>query len=77
MRLRVRNSLPQGTPRSKAKYIKQALEEVERSLIRAAKLLCIPRQSLANILKTRHRKLMRKRAPSKRRKRSIIKDKVE
>jgi tetratricopeptide (TPR) repeat protein len=56
-----------------AKYIEQALEEAGGSVTKAARLLGIPYQSLANMLKTRHRRLLKKRTPARRRRRSIFK----
>lgn len=58
-----------------AKFIEQALEEAKGGVTEAAKLLGIPYQSLAAMLRTRHRGLLKKRAPVKRRLRSIIKKK--
>ncbi|MGB8508650.1 MAG: tetratricopeptide repeat protein [Pyrinomonadaceae bacterium] len=58
-----------------AKFIEQALEESEGSVTRAAKLLGIRYQSLALLLKQRHKRLLPKRTPVKRRLRSIIKKK--
>ena len=55
-----------------ARFVEKALGETGGSITRAAKLLGIPRQSLADLLKTRHRRLMGKRSPAKKRKRSII-----
>lgn len=65
-------SLPGTIHNIEARFIEKALEEAGGSVTRAAKLLGIPRQSLANLLKTRHRKLLGKRTPAKQRKRSII-----
>ncbi len=56
-----------------AKFIEQALDEESGSVTRAAKLLGISHQSLAKLLKSRHRSLMHKRKPAKRRLRSIVK----
>ena len=56
-----------------AKFIEQALEEEEGSVTRAARLLGITHQSLASMLKSRHRSLLHKRTPVQRRLRSIIK----
>lgn len=55
-----------------AKFIKQALEEAGGSVTQAARLLGIRYQSLTNMLRTRHRRLLKKRTPAKRRKRSIF-----
>lgn len=56
-----------------ARLIEQALEMEEGSLTRAAKRLGLKHQSLAHLLKTRHKQLLNKRTPTKRRLRSIIK----
>jgi DNA-binding NtrC family response regulator len=56
-----------------AKYVEQALEEAGGSVTQAARLLGIPYQSLTNMLKTRHRLLLKKRTPAKRRRRSLFK----
>jgi len=55
-----------------AKFIEQALEDAGGSVTQAARLLGIRYQSLINLLKTRHRSLIKKRTPAKRRKRSIF-----
>lgn len=55
-----------------ARFVEQALEETRGSITHAAKLLGIARQSLVNMLKTRHRKLAGKRTPARKRRRSII-----
>jgi tetratricopeptide (TPR) repeat protein len=58
-----------------AKFIEQALEESQGSITNAAKLLGLRHQSLAYILKTRHKKLLKKRTPVVKRGRSIFKKK--
>jgi tetratricopeptide (TPR) repeat protein len=58
-----------------AKFIEQALEEAQGSVTLAADLLGIRHQSLTNMLATRHKKLLKKRTPAKRRGRSIFKKK--
>jgi tetratricopeptide (TPR) repeat protein len=56
-----------------SKFIEQALEEGGGSVTHAAKLLGITHQSLANMLKSRHKSLLHKRTPAQRRLRSVIK----
>jgi tetratricopeptide (TPR) repeat protein len=56
-----------------AKFIEQALEEESGSVTRAAKLLGISHPSLIKLLKSRHKSLLSKRTPSRRRYPSIIK----
>ncbi len=56
-----------------AKLIEQALEEGEGSVTNAARILGIAHQSLNTILNSRHKSLLKKRTPPKRRNRSIIK----
>lgn len=55
-----------------SKFIEQALEEAGGSVTRAAKLLGLGHQSFINILNNRHRQLLKKRTPRKRRLRSIL-----
>lgn len=55
-----------------AKFIEQALEEADGSITQAAKLLGIRYQSLDHILNNRHKRLLKKRTPPKRRVRSIF-----
>jgi tetratricopeptide (TPR) repeat protein len=55
------------------RFIKQALENSQGSISRAARLLGIPYQSLGYVIKTRHKDLMSKRTPIKKRRSSIIK----
>jgi DNA-binding protein Fis len=59
-----------------AKIIEQALGEAKGSVTRAAKLLGVRHQTLTTILNARHKKLLKKRTPVKRRERSIIKKKT-
>ncbi|HEU4597687.1 MAG TPA: helix-turn-helix domain-containing protein [Pyrinomonadaceae bacterium] len=56
-----------------AKLIGKALEEADGSVTKAARLLGIRHQSLLAMLNARHRKLLEKRKPQEKRKRSIIK----
>jgi tetratricopeptide (TPR) repeat protein len=56
-----------------AKLIGQALDETGGSVSRAAKLLGLKHQTLTSILETRHKKLLGKRTPVEKRRRSIIK----
>jgi tetratricopeptide (TPR) repeat protein len=56
-----------------AKLIEQALELEEGSVTRAAKRLGLQHQSLAHMLHSRHRKLLDKRTPVKKRLRSVSK----
>jgi DNA-binding NtrC family response regulator len=56
-----------------AKFIEEALQAEDGSITRASKLLGITHQSLAKLLKGRHKRLSHKRTPAKRRLRSIIK----
>jgi tetratricopeptide (TPR) repeat protein len=55
-----------------AKLIGQALDESEGSITGAAKLLGMRYQTLSYLLNTRHKRLLKKRTPAKKRKRSII-----
>jgi tetratricopeptide (TPR) repeat protein len=57
-----------------AKYFEQALEEAGGSVTRAAKLLGIRHQSFIAMLRTRHQRLLSKRRPTGKRRRSIIKE---
>jgi len=57
-----------------ARLIGKALEEAGGSVTKAARLLGIRHQSLLAMLNARHRKLLGKRKPQEKRKRSIIKD---
>jgi tetratricopeptide (TPR) repeat protein len=56
-----------------AKFIEQALDEAGGSVTHAAKLLGVSHQMLSKLLSNRHRSLLHKRTPAKRRLRSIIK----
>jgi tetratricopeptide (TPR) repeat protein len=56
-----------------AKLIGKALEEAGGSVTKAARLLGIRHQSLLAMLNVRHRKLLEKRKPQEKRRRSIIK----
>jgi DNA-binding NtrC family response regulator len=56
-----------------AKFIEEALQAEDGSVTRAAKLLGLTHQSLAKLLRGRHKRLAHKRTPAKRRFRSIIK----
>lgn len=58
-----------------ARFIEQALELEEGSVTRAAKRLGLKHQSLAHLLRARHRMLLSKRTPPTPRRRSIIKKK--
>ncbi|HEV2708054.1 MAG TPA: helix-turn-helix domain-containing protein [Pyrinomonadaceae bacterium] len=58
-----------------AKFIEQALDEAQGSVTLAAELLGIRHQSLTNMLMTRHKNLLKKRTPAKKRGRSIFKKK--
>jgi tetratricopeptide (TPR) repeat protein len=66
-------SLPKAMLTYEAKFIAQALEIEEGSVSRAAKRLGIKHQTLAHLLRTRHKKLLGKRTPPIPRRRSIIK----
>jgi transcriptional regulator with GAF, ATPase, and Fis domain len=57
------------------RLIEQALAESGGSVTRAAKLLGIRYQSLGSIIAGRHKRLLGKRTPPERRRRSIIKKK--
>ncbi len=56
-----------------AKFIEQALDEAGGSVTHASKLLGVSHQTLSKLLSNRHRSLLHKRMPMKRRLRSIIK----
>jgi DNA-binding NtrC family response regulator len=53
--------------------LEQALEAARGSVTGAAKLLGLTHQTLTSMLKSRHKRLVEKRTPVKKRKRSIIK----
>ncbi len=65
-------SLTKAVLAYEAKFIEQALEIEEGSVSRAAKRLGIKHQSLAHMLKIRHRRLLKMRTPAKRRGHSIF-----
>jgi tetratricopeptide (TPR) repeat protein len=69
-------SLPKAVLAYEARYIERALESEQGSVTRAAKRLGIGHQSLSNMLKTRHRRLLNMRTPPKRRGRNIFKKKT-
>ena len=56
-----------------ARLIEQALEETGGSVTKAAGVLGVPYQTLTTMLKTRHKRLQKKRKPAQKRLRSIIK----
>ncbi|MBA3242396.1 MAG: hypothetical protein H0T60_14290 [Acidobacteria bacterium] len=56
-----------------AKFIEQALEKSGGSVTGAARLLGISHQSLTTMLETRHKRLLQKRTPAKKRRKSITK----
>ncbi len=75
VRLRDKNFTLQGAVRDfEARFIEQALEDAEGSVTRAAEMLGMKYQTLANLLKQRHKRLQKKRTPAKKRKQSIIKE---
>jgi tetratricopeptide (TPR) repeat protein len=75
LQLRDRNfSYHSAVSEFEARLIEQALEDADGSVAGAAKLLGLPRQTLESILKTRHKRLQAKRAPSTKRRRSIVKE---
>jgi transcriptional regulator with GAF, ATPase, and Fis domain len=55
------------------KLVEQALDEAEGSVTKAAKLLGMRHQSLISILNARHKRLLKKRTPAEKRRKSIIK----
>lgn len=65
-------SLSQAILDYEARFISQALEIEHGSVTRAAKRLGLKHQTLAHILRERHRELLNKRTPAVSRKRSII-----
>ena len=65
-------SLPRVVREYEARFIEQALDLEEGSVTRAAKRLGVKHQTLAHLLETRHRHLLRKRRPAVSRRRSII-----
>jgi DNA-binding NtrC family response regulator len=66
-------SLRKATLAYEARFIEQALMIEQGSVSRAAKRLGMLHQTLLDILKRRHKNLLRLRTPAKRRLRSIIK----
>jgi transcriptional regulator with GAF, ATPase, and Fis domain len=56
-----------------ARLIEQALEEAGGSITKAARLLGVRHQTLGSMLRTRHKRLLKKRTPTEKRLRSIIK----
>jgi CheY-like chemotaxis protein/Tfp pilus assembly protein PilF len=67
-------SLSQAILSYEAQFIEQALETEHGSVTRAAKRLGLKHQTLAHILRKRHRELLNKRTPAVSRRRSIIND---
>jgi hypothetical protein len=57
--------------------IGQALDEAGGSIMKAARILGLPHQTLDTMLKTRHKALAGKRKPPEKRLRSIIKEPKE
>ncbi|MFN2413774.1 MAG: helix-turn-helix domain-containing protein, partial [Pyrinomonadaceae bacterium] len=70
-------TLPGAVHDFEAKLIGRALEETGGSLTKAARLLGMTHQTLGSILNTRHRKLLAKRTPARKRLKSIIKEPKE
>lgn len=66
-------TLPGVVHEFEAKLIERALEEAGGSLTKTARLLGLTHQTLASILKTRHKQLSGKRKPPQKRLKSIIK----
>jgi transcriptional regulator with PAS, ATPase and Fis domain len=66
-------SLYSAVSEFEAKLIGRALDEAGGSVSRAAKQLGLRHQTLTAILETRHKKLLSKRTPVQKRRRSIIK----
>ena len=60
-----------------AKLIRQALEAAGGSVTKAARILGLPHQTLSTMLNTRHKALLGKRKPARRRLKSIIKEPKE
>lgn len=56
-----------------ARLIEEALEEAGGSVVRAARLLGLKHQTFTSMLQSRHQKLLSKRTPRERRRKSIIK----
>ncbi|HLM54675.1 MAG TPA: helix-turn-helix domain-containing protein [Pyrinomonadaceae bacterium] len=73
-RLRDKNfTLPRAVHELEAKFIEQALEEEKGSVSRAARKLGIAHQTLIALLDGRHKELLPKRTPARKRPRSIVK----
>jgi tetratricopeptide (TPR) repeat protein len=66
-------SLPEAVLEYERKFLEEALEMEHGIITRAAKRLGISRQVLSNMINTRHQKLLDKRSPTVKRKKSIIK----
>lgn len=64
--------LPDVVLAYEAKFIREALEDEQGSVARAARRLGVRHQSLINIIKTRHKDLLSLRTPAKPRRRSIF-----
>jgi tetratricopeptide (TPR) repeat protein len=56
------------------KLLAEALEEADGSVTKAARLLGVPHQTVTTLLRTRHKRLLDKRTPARKRKRSVVKD---
>jgi CheY-like chemotaxis protein len=69
--------LPDVVRAYEAKFIREALEAEQGSVVRAAKQLGIRHQSLINILKSRHKDLLELRTPAKPRRRSVFRTKQQ
>lgn len=65
-------SLPEAVLSYEARFIERALEEEDGSVSRAARRLGVKHQSLAHMLRARHRQLLAARTPAVPRRRSII-----
>lgn len=68
-------SLPEALHAFEARFIEQALKETGGTVTRAAQKLGMSYQTLAHLLNVRHKDLISKRTPVKKRRRSIIKKK--
>lgn len=68
-------ALPAAVHEYEARLIEQALDEAGGSVSRAAGLLGVRHQTLTAMLESRHRWLLRKRTPVRKRRRSIIRKK--
>ncbi len=77
MRLGDRNFTLYGAVQQlEARLIEQALKVEEGSVTRAARRLGMKHQTLSHLLRTRHKKILGKRTPANKLKRSIIKDQI-